>query len=94
MQTLRKTPAYWRRNLRMTAWLLAAWFVVTFVVGWFARDLDFDFFGWPFSFWMGAQGALLVYVAITWAYADCMERLDAREAAETEDPPPAPDGRR
>ncbi|HEY8356893.1 MAG TPA: DUF4212 domain-containing protein [Ramlibacter sp.] len=69
---------YWRKNLRMTAILLVVWFVVTFVVGWFARDLAFDFFGWPFSFWMGAQGALVVYVAIIGFYAWYMNRLDAQ----------------
>jgi hypothetical protein len=31
---------------------MAIWFVVTFVVGYFARDLNFTFFGWPFSFWV------------------------------------------
>jgi putative solute:sodium symporter small subunit len=31
--------------------------VVTFVVGYFARDLNFTFFGWPFSFWMGPRVA-------------------------------------
>ena len=67
---------YWRRNLRITGILLAIWFVVTFVVGYFARDLNFTFFGWPFSFWMGAQGALVVYVAIIWYYANYMNKLD------------------
>ena len=38
--------------------LLAIWFVVTFVVAYFARDLTFNFFGWPFSFWVAAQGAV------------------------------------
>ena len=41
----------WRRQVRVTALLLLAWFVITFVVGYFARELDFSFFGWPFSFW-------------------------------------------
>lgn len=67
---------YWRKNLTITAVLLAIWFVVTFVVGYFARDLDFNFFGWPFSFWMGAQGSLVVYVAIIWFYANYMNKLD------------------
>jgi len=67
---------YWRKNLRLTAALLAVWFVVTFVIGYFARELDFSFFGWPFSFWVAAQGALIVYVAIVWFYARRMERLD------------------
>lgn len=68
--------AYWRRNLRITAVLLALWFVVTFAVGFFARELSFAFFGWPFSFWMGAQGSLVVYGLIIWFYARYMDRLD------------------
>ncbi len=67
---------YWQKNLRITGILLAVWFVVTFVVSYFARDLSFNFFGWPFSFWMGAQGALVVYVAIIWFYAHYMNKLD------------------
>ncbi len=67
---------YWQKNLRITGILLAVWFVVTFVVSYFARDLSFSFFGWPFSFWMGAQGALVVYVAIIWFYAHYMNKLD------------------
>jgi putative solute:sodium symporter small subunit len=34
---------------------MAIWFVVTYVVGYFARDLNFTFFGWPFSFWVGPR---------------------------------------
>ena len=67
---------YWRKNLNITALLLAIWFIVTFVVGYFARDLNFTFFGWPFSFWMGAQGSLIVYVVIIWFYARYMNKLD------------------
>ena len=62
MQVTENHQRYWQKNLRITAILLAIWFVVTFVVGYFARDLNFNFFGWPFSFWVGAQGALIVYV--------------------------------
>jgi putative solute:sodium symporter small subunit len=49
---------------------------VTFVVAYFARDLAFNFFGWPFSFWMASQGALVVYVVIIWFYARYMNNLD------------------
>ncbi|MFL6663853.1 MAG: DUF4212 domain-containing protein [Rhizobacter sp.] len=80
----------WRRNLRLTAVLLAVWFFVTFVIGWFARDLDFDFFGWPFSFWVAAQGALIVYVAIVWFYAVRMDRLDDEAIAAVPDKGPPP----
>ncbi len=76
MQSDSKREQYWSRNLRITAILLGIWFVVTFVVGWFARDLSFNFFGWPFAFWVAAQGALVVYVWIIWYYASYMNRLD------------------
>ena len=67
---------YWHTNLGVTSVLLSVWFVVTFVVSYFARDLDFNFFGWPFSFWMAAQGAPVVYCLIVWFYAWYMGRLD------------------
>ena len=67
---------YWRKNLRITAVLMVIWFIVTFGVGYFARDLNFTFFGWPFSFWVGGQGALIVYVLMIAYYARTMNRLD------------------
>jgi putative solute:sodium symporter small subunit len=67
---------YWRKNLRITGVLLVIWFFVTFGVAFFARDLNFSFFGWPFSFWVGAQGALIVYMVLIWYYARTMNRLD------------------
>ena len=76
MQTTDNQRQYWRKTLTITALLLGAWFVTTFVVSYFARDLDFSFFGWPFSFWMGAQGSLIIYVAIIWFYARYMNKLD------------------
>ena len=65
MQLTESHKQYWSKNLRITALLLAIWFIVTFVVGFYARDLNFNFFGWPFSFWMGAQGSLIVYCLIS-----------------------------
>lgn len=85
MQLTEKHRQYWQKNLRITAVLLAIWFVVTYVVAFFARDLSFTFFGWPFSFWMGAQGSLIVYVAIIWYYARTMNRLDQEHGVAEEE---------
>jgi len=76
MQLTAKHREYWGKNLRITGILLAIWFFVTFVLVFFARDLTFTFFGWPFSFWIAAQGALLVYIGIIWYYARYMNNLD------------------
>lgn len=76
MQLTEKHREYWRKNLRITAILLAIWFCVTYVVSWFARDLNEITFIGPLGFYMGAQGALIVYVLIIWFYARYMNRLD------------------
>jgi putative solute:sodium symporter small subunit len=84
MQLTARHHHYWRKNLRITACLLGIWFFVTFVLVFFARDLDFLFFGWPFSFWVAAQGALVVYCVIIWYYARYMQKLDAEYATAEE----------
>ncbi len=76
MQLTDRHLEYWSKNLRVTAILLAIWFVATFVMGYYARELSFNFFGWPFSFWMAAQGSLVIYVVIIWFYARYMNALD------------------
>jgi putative solute:sodium symporter small subunit len=76
MQLTRKHREYWNRNLRITAVLLSIWFVVTFVFGWFARELNEIHFIGPLGFYMGAQGSLIIYVAIIWFYARYMNKLD------------------
>jgi putative solute:sodium symporter small subunit len=68
----------WRASQRVTAALLAVWFVVTFGVAFFARELSASVFGWPLSFWVAAQGAPLVYLVLVAVYARRMSRLDAR----------------
>ena len=86
MQLTESHKQYWSKNLRISALLLAIWFVVTFVVGFYARDLNFNFFGWPFSFWVGAQGALVIYVLIIAYYAHYMNNLDKEyDCAEAEE---------
>jgi putative solute:sodium symporter small subunit len=77
MQLSEKHHEYWRRNIALTGVLLAIWFVVTFVLSYFAIPLSkINFFGWPFSFYMAAQGSLIIYVLIIWYYARRMGQLD------------------
>lgn len=77
MQLTEKHREYWRRNLRLTGILLAIWFVATFVVSYFARELnEIVILGFPLGFYMGAQGALIIYVIIIWYYARSMNKLD------------------
>ena len=77
MQLTEKHNEYWHKNLVITAILLFIWFVVTFVEAWFARELNqFSFLGFPFGFYMSAQGSLAIYVILIGTYAWYMNRLD------------------
>ncbi|MDO9636567.1 MAG: DUF4212 domain-containing protein [Thiobacillus sp.] len=77
MQLSERHQEYWHKNLRITAVLLAIWFVVTFVVIFFAPQLnEIVIMGFPFAFYMGAQGSLIIYVLIIWFYARRMNQLD------------------
>lgn len=68
---------YWKRNLRLISILMALWCITTFVMSYFARELSsLQLFGWPLSFYMAAQGALLIYLGLIGFYAVRMRQLD------------------
>lgn len=68
---------YWPRVRRFSFLLLAAWFLTTFFAVFYARELaDFEFLGWPVSFYLAAQGLVLFYLAVIGLYVKYMQRLD------------------
>jgi putative solute:sodium symporter small subunit len=67
---------HWQTVRRWTALLLLLWAATAFGPVWFARALNFRFFGWPFSYWMAAQGGMLIFLVIVVVYAWLMNRLD------------------
>jgi putative solute:sodium symporter small subunit len=74
---LQKRARYWKYVRRLTLLLLLLWWAVTFGVIFFARELSgFAVFGWPFSFYMAAQGTVLIYVALVGFYAWRMGKLE------------------
>jgi len=77
------TP-YWRHTQRLTVQLLFVWLFVTIVTIFFARELSgVTLFGWPFSFYMAAQGATLIYLLIVGIYAWRMRGLEKTFNLET-----------
>ena len=77
MQLSPRHIEYWKKNLVITTILMIIWFVVTFVIGYYAIQLsEITFMGWPIPFYMGAQGSLAIYVLIIWYYASYMNKLD------------------
>ncbi len=83
MELTAKHHEYWHKNLIVTAILLFIWFLVTFVEGWFARELNtISILGFPLGFYMSAQGSLIVYVALIWYYQHFMNKLDIEYGVE------------
>lgn len=77
LQLTEKHREYWRRTLNMTITLLVIWFVFTFVMAYFAIPLSkIVIAGFPLSFYMAAQGTLIIYLIIIRYYADKMGKLD------------------
>jgi putative solute:sodium symporter small subunit len=71
--------AHWARTRCLTLHLMLIWLGATFGIIFFARELsNLRFFGWPLSFYLAAQGAVLLYTAIVGIYAYKMRALDQR----------------
>ena len=69
---------YWQYNIRLTTVLLVIWFVVTYIIsglmaGWLNQ---FTFIGFPFGYYMAAQGSLSIFVIEIAIYAWLMNRKD------------------
>lgn len=77
MKLTQKHLDYWQKNLVLTSILIVIWFFVTYVIGYYAIDLEnVSFLGFPIAFYMGAQGSIIIYIAIIGFYARYMNRLD------------------
>ena len=68
---------YWKKVRSLTLALLILWVSINFSVIFFARELaGLMLFGWPVSFYMAAQGTLLIYLLIIGGYALSVKRLE------------------
>jgi putative solute:sodium symporter small subunit len=78
-----KADTYWRRTRRLTFTLIVFWIFITFGLTWFARTInEVVILGFPLGFYMAAQGALVIYLAIIWWYNRRMKKLDAEFGVE------------
>ena len=80
---MNKASIYWKKTRRLTFTLVSVWLLITFGLTWFAREINqFVILGFPFGFYMAAQGSLFVYLALIWWYNRKMKMLDAEFGVE------------
>ena len=76
---------HWAKTKSLTFVVLAIWFVFSFVVHWFANELNGStFMGFPLGYYMAAQGSLIVFVLLIWYLAKRQDAID-REFGVAED---------
>ena len=81
-----KMAAYWKANIRITAIILSIWFVVTYVCSFFAAELNsISFLDFPFGYYMGAQGSLIIFVILIFYYAKYMNAKDVEFGVQEEE---------
>ena len=78
---------YWRENLRIMAWLLAVWFLVSYGCGIIFVDVlnKISLGGFQLGFWMAQQGSIYVFVVLIFVYVRLMNKLDKKYGFDKED---------
>lgn len=80
-----KREEHWQRTRNLMLVHLAIWFIFSFVVHWFAPQLNkFSFLQFPVGFYMAAQGSLVVFVVQLFIFAKQQDTID-REAGVAEE---------
>ena len=72
--------AYWKANLKLVAWCLAIWFVVSYLFGIILVDQlnAIKIGGYQLGFWFAQQGSIYVFVILIFFYAARMRKLDEK----------------
>lgn len=79
-----------RRKIRILTWtLMVIWLATSFGWVFFARALSFRIGDWEWSFWMAAQGSVLVFLLITVVNAWLVNRWERDLSQPGEETPEA-----
>jgi putative solute:sodium symporter small subunit len=77
MATDSNKVVHWQRTRSLMIVHLVIWFIFSFVVHWFAPQLNkVSFIGFPLGFYMAAQGSLIVFVVQLFVFAKQQETID------------------
>jgi putative solute:sodium symporter small subunit len=75
--TPERQAEYWSRTSRLMWVIMLLWVFFSFVVHLFAVQLnEFKFLGFPFGFYMAAQGSLIAFVVLCFWNAIAQNKID------------------
>lgn len=68
---------HWAKTRNLTIVVLVIWFIFSFVVHWFAKDLnEVTFIGFPLGYYFAAQGSLIIFVVLIFAQNWRQDKID------------------
>lgn len=72
--------SYWQANLRLMAFCLIIWFIVSFGFGILLVDVlnNFRLGGYKLGFWFAQQGSIYTFVVLIFFYAWRMNAIDRK----------------
>ena len=77
MMDTSKREEHWRRTKSLMIVTLTIWFIFSFVVHWFAPELNsVSFAGWPLGFYMAAQGSEVIFVLTLFWFVKAQDKID------------------
>ena len=83
MLSKEQLESYWRENRKLMILVLLIWALVSYgaalISGWLNKIV---IFGFPLGDYMGAQGALIVFLILIIFYAKKMDSLDKKYGVE------------
>jgi putative solute:sodium symporter small subunit len=85
MLSKEKLESYWRDNRSLMVVVLIIWALVSYgaalISGWLNKVV---IFGFPLGYYMGAQGALIVFLLLIILYSKKMDQIDKKYNVEEE----------
>ncbi|MFN3870591.1 MAG: DUF4212 domain-containing protein [Aquificaceae bacterium] len=80
-----KLESYWRENRNLMLLVLFIWALVSYGAALISGILNkIVIFGFPLGYYMGAQGALVVFLLLIVFYAKKMDQIDKKYGVEEE----------
>ncbi len=80
-----KLETYWKENRNLVLTMLGIWFAVSYLLQFFSSALNgVVIAGFPLGYYMGSQGALIIFVVMIFVYAKKMNDLDKKYNVEEE----------
>ena len=75
---MKKTSSYWQQNLRLIAFCLVIWFVVSFGFGLLLVEPlnQIRLGGYKLGFWFAQQGSIYTFVILIFWYSRQMNKLE------------------